>query len=105
VAAPGLARISSERVYAELRRVISSDRAGEGMRLALELGLCAVVLPELERLRGVEQSHYHHLDALDHTLAVLDCVIELQRDPWRRSSAASTPTRCARCSRVRWPMS
>jgi len=80
VAAPGLARISSERVYAELRRVISSDRAGEGVRLALELGLCAVVLPELERLRGVEQSHYHHLDTLDHTLAVLDCVIELQRD-------------------------
>jgi tRNA nucleotidyltransferase/poly(A) polymerase len=79
-AAPGLARISSERVYAELRRVVASERPGEGMRLALELGLCAVVLPELERLRGVEQSHYHHLDALDHTLAVLDCVVELQRD-------------------------
>jgi tRNA nucleotidyltransferase/poly(A) polymerase len=79
-AAPGLALISSERVYAELRRVIASDRAGEGMRLALELGLCAVVLPELELLRGVEQSQYHHLDALDHTLAVLDCVVELQRD-------------------------
>jgi len=29
------------------------------MRLALELGLCAVVLPELEALRGVEQSRYH----------------------------------------------
>jgi putative nucleotidyltransferase with HDIG domain len=79
-AAPGLARISSERVYAELRRVVASKRPGEGMRLALELGLCAVVLPELEQLRGVEQSHYHHLDALDHTLAVLDCVVELQRD-------------------------
>ncbi len=80
-AAPGLARVSSERVYAELRRVIASERAGWGMRLALELGLCAVVLPELELLRGVRQSGYHHLDVLEHTLAVLDSAMELQRAP------------------------
>ena len=35
------------------------------------LGLVAAVLPELAALRGVEQSHYHHLDVYDHTLAVL----------------------------------
>jgi poly(A) polymerase len=80
-AAGGLARISGERIYGELKRVIASDRVGAGMRLALELGLCAVVLPELELLRGVQQSRYHHLDALEHTLAVLDCAVELQRDP------------------------
>lgn len=80
-AAGGLSRISSERIYAELQRVLASERVGAGMRLALELGLCAVVLPELERLRGVRQSGYHHLDALEHTLEVLDCAVELQRDP------------------------
>jgi len=80
-AAGGLARISSERIYAELRRVIASERPGAGMRLALELGLCAVVLPELDLLRGVQQSRYHHLDALEHTLAVLDCAVELGREP------------------------
>jgi putative nucleotidyltransferase with HDIG domain len=80
-AAPGLAQVASERIYAELRRVIASERVGGGVRLALELGLCAVVLPELETLRGVQQSRYHHLDVLDHTLAVLDCVVELQREP------------------------
>jgi poly(A) polymerase len=80
-AAPGLALVSSERIYAELRRVIASDRPGAGMRLSLELGLCAVILPELEALRGVEQSRYHHLDVLDHTLAVLDCAVDLQREP------------------------
>jgi putative nucleotidyltransferase with HDIG domain len=80
-AAPGLAGVSSERIYAELRRVIASERVGTGIRLALELGLCAVVLPELEALRGVQQSRYHHLDVLDHTLAVLDCVVEVQREP------------------------
>jgi poly(A) polymerase len=80
-AAPGLALIASERIYTEVRRVITSERVGAGVRLALELGLCAVVLPELEALRGVEQSRYHHLDVLDHTLAVLDCAVEVQRDP------------------------
>jgi poly(A) polymerase len=80
-ASGGLARISGERVYGELKRVIATERVGAGMRLALELGLCAVVLPEIELLRGVEQSRYHHLDALEHTLAVLDCAVELQREP------------------------
>ncbi len=80
-AAPRLAQVSSERIYAELRRVIASERVGVGVRLALELGLCAAVLPELEALRGVQQSRYHHLDVLDHTLAVLDCVVEVQREP------------------------
>jgi poly(A) polymerase len=80
-AAPGLARISGERIYAELRRVLASEQPGAGMRLALQLGLCAVVLPELEALRGVQQSRYHHLDVLEHTLETLDCVVALQRDP------------------------
>jgi poly(A) polymerase len=82
-AAPRLAEVSSERIYAELRRVIASERVGIGVRLALELGLGAAVLPELEALRGVQQSRYHHLDVLDHTLAVLDCVVEVQQAPDR----------------------
>jgi putative nucleotidyltransferase with HDIG domain len=80
-AAPGLAGVAAERVYGELRRVLASERPGDGMRLALELGCCAAVLPELEALRGVEQSRYHHLDVLDHTLAVLDRLVEVERDP------------------------
>jgi len=79
--AGGLAGVASERVYAELRRVLSSERPAAGVRLALELGLCAVVLPELEALRGIEQSRYHHLDALDHTLEALERAVELERDP------------------------
>jgi poly(A) polymerase len=80
-AAGGLATVASERVYAELCRVLVSERPAEGIRLALELGLCAVVLPELEALRGIEQSRYHHLDALDHTLEALERTVELERDP------------------------
>jgi poly(A) polymerase len=44
-------------------------------------GLTATVLPELLPLRGVQQSVYHHADVHEHTLQVLDAVIELERDP------------------------
>ena len=80
-AAGGLAAVASERVYMELRRVVAAESAVAGLRLALDLGLCAVVLPELEALRGVQQSRYHHLDALDHTLEALERAIEIERDP------------------------
>jgi len=79
--APGLAAVAAERVYGELRRVLASRRPGDGMRLAIELGVAAAVLPELEALRGIEQSRYHHLDVLDHTLEVLDHLVEVERDP------------------------
>jgi putative nucleotidyltransferase with HDIG domain len=46
-----------------------------------ELGATAVVLGELEALRGIEQSRFHHLDVYGHTLEVLDRTIELQADP------------------------
>jgi poly(A) polymerase len=41
----------------------------------------AAVLPELEGLRGVEQSKYHHRDVHGHTLEVLEQVIALQANP------------------------
>lgn len=80
-AAPALAGVAAERIYAELRRVLASERPGEGMRLSIELGSCAVVLPEVAALAGFEQSRYHHLDVLDHTFEVLERVVELERDP------------------------
>jgi poly(A) polymerase len=81
--APALGAVAPERVFAELRRIISADRAVEGLRLLDELGAAAVVLPELARLHGIEQSRFHHLDVYEHTLAVIREAIELQRDPER----------------------
>src|SRR5207302_3553081 len=60
-----------------------SDLALEGLELMDQLGATAVVLPELIELRGVEQSHYHHLDVHEHTRDVLAQMIELQREPER----------------------
>ena len=51
-----------------------------GLALLGELGVEAVVLPELELLRGVEQGPNHHLDVYDHTLAVLEHTLEVEAD-------------------------
>ena len=76
-----LADVSSERVFAELKRVVVAPAAISGIRLMDDLGALQAVLPEVAGLKGVEQSTYHHLDVYDHTLAVLESTIELERDP------------------------
>ena len=79
--ARALVRVSPERVFAELRRVIAAPAARAGLSLMDELHATAVVLPELEALRGVEQNRFHHLDVYGHTLEVLDRAIELSSPP------------------------
>lgn len=81
--APRLAGVAPERVFGELKRIISSERAVEGLRVVDELAITPVVLPEVGALHGVEQSRFHHLDVYEHTLAVLGETIELERDPER----------------------
>jgi poly(A) polymerase len=80
-AAPGLGAVSPERVFAELKRILSNDRALRGLALMDELKATEAVLPELANLRGVEQSHYHHLDVHEHTRTVLAEVIALEHEP------------------------
>ena len=79
--APRLAEVSPERVFAELKRIVGGEDPLRGLTQMDELGLTAVVLPELEPLRDVQQSDYHHLDVHAHTLAVLRELVELERDP------------------------
>jgi putative nucleotidyltransferase with HDIG domain len=79
--APGLRDVAPERIFAELKRLIATDRAVAGIELMEELGITEVVLPELLELRGIEQSRFHHLDVYAHTLEVLAATVRLQRDP------------------------
>jgi putative nucleotidyltransferase with HDIG domain len=79
--APSLHQVAGERILAELKRVVGADNALDGLELMEELGVTAAVLPELAALAGVEQNKYHHLDAHDHTLAVLQATIDLEHDP------------------------
>jgi poly(A) polymerase len=79
--ARSLRDVSPERVFAELRRVVTADDAVSGLELIEELDLTDGVLPELTALRGVEQTAYHHRDVHGHTLEVLQATIDLERDP------------------------
>jgi putative nucleotidyltransferase with HDIG domain len=71
---------AGERQLIELRQLIGGPDPLRGMRLLDELGLTAVVLPELEALRGVEQGPNHHLDVHGHTVAVLERTLEVEGD-------------------------
>jgi poly(A) polymerase len=78
--APRAADPAGERQFAELRGIVAGRDPLSGMRLMEELGLLAVVLPELESLRGVVQNPNHHLDVFGHTLAVLEEWLGVESD-------------------------
>jgi poly(A) polymerase len=69
---------AGERQLAELRQLVGAADPLRGIALLDELELTAVVLPELDALRGVEQSPNHHLDVHGHTLAVLERMLEVE---------------------------
>jgi tRNA nucleotidyltransferase/poly(A) polymerase len=70
-AAPRSGESSGERVFGELRRLLVAPGALDGLELARRLRILAAVLPEIDALQGIEQSHYHHLDVYEHTVEVL----------------------------------
>jgi poly(A) polymerase len=71
---------AGERQLAELRQLLGGPDPLRGLDLLGDLGVTAVVLPEVERMRGVEQGPNHHLDVYDHTLAVLEHTLEVESD-------------------------
>jgi poly(A) polymerase len=79
-AAPRAAEPAGERQFAELRGIVDGPDPMGGIRLMQELGVTAVVLPELETLRGVVQNPNHHLDVYGHTLAVLEEWLGIEAD-------------------------
>ncbi len=80
-AAPGLAQVAGERVFAELNLLLAHDRAPRGIELLGEVGAVDAVLPEIAALDGVEQNRYHDRDVLGHTLEVLAETIAIERHP------------------------
>jgi poly(A) polymerase len=78
--APQIDRVAPERVFGELKRVVTAPAARRGLALMDAHGLTAAVLPELAALHGIEQNEFHHADVHGHTLEVLDAVAALERD-------------------------
>lgn len=69
--------ITRERIKDELFKIMASAKPSIGWRLLHETGLLRFVLPELERLKGIEvRNGRGHKDNFLHTLQVLDSVAE-----------------------------
>jgi poly(A) polymerase len=78
--APRAAEPAGERQFGELRQIMAGPDPLRGLELMDELAITAIVLPELDALRGVIQSPNHHLDVYGHTLAVLQETLNIERD-------------------------
>ena len=68
------AHVSGERVAAELQKLLLAPRPSAGLRLLSELGLLAVLFPELAEQVGVPQNKTPGEDLFDHTLRSVDAV-------------------------------
>jgi tRNA nucleotidyltransferase/poly(A) polymerase len=64
--------VSMERIKTELDKIIASEKPSAALLGMERCGLLALVLPELDRCRGVEQKGYHSFDVLDHSLLACD---------------------------------
>jgi len=69
---------AGERQFAELAGMVSGPDPIWAFELLERFEATAAVLPELEALRGVEQSANHHLDTYDHTIEVLRRTLEVE---------------------------
>jgi poly(A) polymerase len=78
--APQLARISAERVAAELDKMLLGDDPVAGIDLLVETGMGEVVLPEVGGMRMAIDEHHQHKDVYQHSLTVLSQAIALEDD-------------------------
>ncbi len=70
--------VSAERIREELIKIVMSDHPRIGLTVIVETGLAEYVLPELPLLQLEEDEHHHHKDVYEHTLKVLEQVIDLE---------------------------
>ena len=70
--------VSAERVRDELVKLLLAPDPVPGLRLLVETGLAAHVLPELPALALERDEHHRHKDVYEHTLTVLQQSIELE---------------------------
>jgi poly(A) polymerase len=70
--------VSAERVRDELVKLLLAPDPVRGLRLLVETGLAAHVLPELPALALERDEHHRHKDVYEHTLTVLEQSIDLE---------------------------
>jgi putative nucleotidyltransferase with HDIG domain len=80
--------VSKERIITELNKIIMCGKPSKGFILLDKCGLLQLILPEVARLKGVEQiKGKGHKDNFLHTIAVLDNVALRSDNLWLRWAA------------------
>ena len=80
--------ITKERISVEMSKIMASPVPSIGLMLMRTSGLLKYVLPELDRMAGVERRGRHaHKDNFEHTMKVLDNVAKKTDDIWLRWAA------------------
>jgi len=69
--AGSLCYVSSERIRDEFIKILSSEKAYEGVMLLHDLKLLQYIIPELEKGVGVQQNHHHTYTVFKHSLMSL----------------------------------
>ncbi len=69
-----ITRVSQERIRDELTKTLTSPQPARGLRLLDQSGLLRQILPEIERMKGVEQPMQYHPegDVYVHTMMLMD---------------------------------
>jgi poly(A) polymerase len=76
--APEMARITAERIAAELDKLILGADPVAGIDLMVRTGLGDEVLPEVGAMRMAIDEHHQHKDVYQHSLTVLRQAIDLE---------------------------
>ena len=70
--------VSMERINDEFNKLLLTDKPRPGIELLVESGVAEHFLPELPALKLEIDEHHHHKDVYQHSLTVLDQVIDLE---------------------------
>ncbi|MFQ5700301.1 MAG: HD domain-containing protein [Acidobacteriota bacterium] len=70
--AANIVTAAAERIAGELGLILSSPRAGAGLRMMKDLGLLFPIFPALRPLAGLQQNRWHSHDVLEHTLCAVE---------------------------------
>jgi tRNA nucleotidyltransferase/poly(A) polymerase len=70
-------KVAGERIRDEIARLLALPHSAESVVRLADLGLLAIIFPELEPLRHLPQPAPHYLDVLSHSLKTLDCLEQI----------------------------